>query len=197
MGLSSTRSEWYSSTSPTRICIDARKLLTRLCGFSRLPARTQASESVQPVLVHGHADGGIHSYLFKCRNLAACFDAACRDDRVGSRVAQTAKPCEVCSCHCAFTVYVCAQETRAKWFKLRHHFFGLERDALAPAVDGDLSVGGVESDYDFLLRNFFCEVFQKFGVHFSLIEGGASNNDLARAQSGGFFGARKRSNAAT
>src|SRR5260370_21910674 len=164
----------------------------------RCPTGAQGvRESGQPVLVHGHGGGGMHSYLFKCGNLAGCFDAARGDDRMGSRVAQPSKPFQVCPRHRAFTVYVCAQEPRAERFELPHHIFGLKRDAFAPAVDGDLSVGGVESDDDFSLRNCFCELMQESGICFAVTESGASNNDLVRAPSSDFFGTRDFSNAAT
>src|SRR5712691_561191 len=125
------------------------------------------------------------------------FNASRCDDRMGSRIAQSAKPFEVCPRHRAFAVHVGAQETRAKWFELRHHFFGLERDAFAPAVDGDLSAGRVESDDHSSLRNFFYELMQEFCICFAVKESSASHNDLSRAPPGGFYGARNRSNAAT
>src|SRR5260370_7298640 len=113
---------------------------------------------------------------------------------MGSRVAQLAKPFEICPGHRACPVHVGAQKSRAEGFELRHHFFGLKRDALAPAVNGDVSPGSVESDDDLSSTNFFCEPPQESSVHFPAVESGASHNDLARAPSGNFLGTRNRSN---
>src|SRR5258708_34334844 len=109
---------------------------------------------------------------------------------MGSRVAQLAKPFEVRARHGAFAVHVGAQESRAEGFELRHHFFGFKRDALAPAVNGDVAPGRVESDDDLSSTNFFCEPPQESSVDFAAAEGGASHKDLARAPSGNLFGTR-------
>src|ERR1700731_5503372 len=115
---------------------------------------------------------------------------------MGRRVAQLAKPLEVRAGHRAFAVHVGAQEAGAEGFELRHHCLCLKRDARAPAVNGDVSPGSVERDDDLFSANFFCELPQESGVYFSAAESGASNNDLARAPSGNFLGARKSSNPA-
>src|SRR5437879_5955863 len=117
---SSTRNAWCSSTSPTRICADAAECTCQSRASSE-DQTSRSSESAQPVLVHGHADGGIHSHLFQCGNLAPRFDTARGDNRMGSRVAQPAKPCEVRARHRAFAVHVGAQESRAEVFALGHH----------------------------------------------------------------------------
>src|SRR5260370_8775610 len=116
---------------------------------------------------------------------------------MGSRIAQPAKPFEICPGHGAFPVHVGAQESRAEGFELRHHFFGFKRDALAPAVNGDVSPGSVESDDDLFSMHFFCEPPQESSVHFSVAESGASNNALPCAPSATFFGTRNGSNPAS
>src|ERR1700731_3566065 len=115
---------------------------------------------------------------------------------MGCRVAQLAKPFEVRARHGAFAVHVGAQEPGAEGFELRHHCLCLKCDARAPAVNGDVSPGSVESDDDLFSANFFCELPQESGVYFSAAESGASNNDLAPAPSGNFLGARNSSNPA-
>src|SRR3977135_3882767 len=116
---------------------------------------------------------------------------------MGCRVAQLAQPFEVRAGHCALTVHVGTQEPGAEGLELRHHCLCLKRDARAPAVNGDVSPGSVESDDDLFSANFFCEPPQECGVHFSAAENGASDNDLARAPSGNLFGTRSGSNSAT
>src|SRR5258708_21868934 len=116
---------------------------------------------------------------------------------MGSRIAQLAKPFEICPGHGAFPVHVGAEESGAEGFELRHRFFGFKRDALAPAVNGDASPGSVESDDYLSSTNFFCEPPQESSVHFSAPESGASNNDLAGAPPGNFFGTRNGSNPAS
>src|SRR5258708_21349418 len=98
---------------------------------------------------------------------------------MGSRIAQLAKPFEICPGHGAFPVHVGAQETRAEGFELRHRFFGFKRDALAPAVNGDASPGSVESDDDLSSTNFFCDPPQESSILFSPPDSSTSNNDLA------------------
>src|SRR5437879_11510144 len=80
----STRSAWYSSTSPTRICAETA-WSESLCVLTQ-------KESTKAVLVQSHADGGIHADLIERCDLAFGSDAAGRDDRVVGRVAQCAKP---------------------------------------------------------------------------------------------------------
>src|SRR5439155_16251127 len=77
------------------------------------------------------------------------------------------------------------------------HFVSLKRQALPPAINGDVSPGRVERDDDLFSRHFFCEPPQESRVHFSAAKGGTSNNDLAHAPSGNFFSARSGSNPAT
>src|ERR1700682_5497720 len=165
-------------------------------GLERRTEEDRASEPAQPVLLHGPAAGGIHSHLFECGDLTTRFDAARRDDRVRRCVAQPAKPFEVCARHRAFAVHVGAQKATAERLELRHHFFRLKPDARAPAVNGYVSPGSVESDDNSFSTNFFCEPPQESTVHFSLTESGASNNNLASAPSGNFFGTRNGSNPA-
>src|ERR1700730_11026341 len=97
---------------------------------------------------------------------------------------------------CALTFHVGTQDPGAEGFELRHHCLCLKRDARAPAVNGDVSPGSVERDDDLFSADFFCELPQESGVYFSAAESGASNNDLARAPSGNFLGARNSSNPA-
>ena len=153
-----------------------------------LPAKTRVGD------VHGHADGGIHSHLFQCGNLAPRFDTARGDNRMGSRVAQPAEPFEVRARHRAFAVHVGAQESRAEVFELGHHFVSLKGDALPPAVNGDVSSGRVESDDDLFPTDCFCQLLQESDVYFSMAESGTSNNDLTRTPSDNFFGTRNGSN---
>src|SRR5260370_40167668 len=111
---------------------------------------------------------------------------------MGSRVAQLAKPFEICPGHRAFPVHVGAQKSRAEGIALRHHFFELKRDALAPAVNGDVSPGSVESDDDLSSTNFFCEPPQESSVHFPAHQTATSHNNLPRTPPGKFHGPRNR-----
>src|SRR2546421_12750831 len=115
---------------------------------------------------------------------------------MGSRVAQLLKPFEVRAGHRTFAVDVGAQESRAERFELRHHFVGLKRQALPPAMNGDVSPGRVERDDDLFSVGFICEPPQESGIHFSAAESGTPDNYLARAPSGNFFSARNGSNPA-
>src|SRR5260370_20654350 len=181
---SSIRSEWCSSTSPMRICAKPR-------------IETHSRSLAQSVLVQGHADGGVHADFFEGSDVAASPDAASGDDRMRCCAAQRSKPLEVRAGHGAFAVYIGAEKSRAEGFELRHHFFGLNRNRFAPAVNGDASAGRVESDDDLFPTNFFCKQPQKSGVHFSAAERRASNNDLACAPAGNFLRSADCSNAAS
>src|SRR5258708_32937161 len=109
---------------------------------------------------------------------------------------QLAKPFEVRARHGAFAVHVGAHKSRAEGFELRHHFVGLQGDARAPAVNCDVSPGSVQGDDDLFRMNCSCELLEECGVHFSPVECGASDNDLACAPSSNFCGARNGSNSA-
>src|SRR6266581_7338492 len=172
------RSAWCSSTPPTRICAD------------------QAADSTQLVFVQGHSDGGIHVELFQGGDLGLRSNAARGDDRMRGRVAQHSKPFEVRAGHGAFAVHIGAEKSSAKRFELRHHALGLEREALAPAVDRNLSPGGVQGNYDPFAMHFLGELVQEASVYIFVVKRGASNDDLVRAPPGNFFRSRNGSNPA-
>src|SRR5216683_897338 len=172
------RSAWCSSTPPTRICAD------------------QAAESTQLVFVQGHSDGGIHAELFQGGDLGLRSNAARGDDRMCGRIAQHSKPFEVRAGHGAFAVHIGAEKSSAKRFELRHHALGLEREALAPAVNRNSSPGGIQGNYDPFAMQFLGELAQEASVHFSAVKRGASNNDLVHAPTGNFFRAGNGSNSA-
>src|SRR5260370_25627871 len=98
--------------------------------------------------------------------------------------------------HCDFRAEVGAEESGAERFELRHHLFGLKRDSLSPAVNGDPPARCVERDDDFLARDIFRKLLQKDRIHSSTLENGASDNNLVRAPASNFLSARDGSNAA-
>ena len=62
---------------------------------------------------------------------------------------------EIGAGHGAFAIDVRAEKGGAERFELGHDVFGADGEVTAPAVDGDVAFGGVESDDDFLAREAF------------------------------------------